>query len=77
MRFGPRYWDTLGLDLGIENVAVTAIGTFWNGADEGNGPGLGKGDAVIAATALERDESVLAADSHFATIPDVSVETYR
>lgn len=46
-------------------------------ADEGDGPGLGKGDAAIAATALERDEPVLAADSHFGTIDGVTVETYR
>jgi len=41
------------------------------------GPGIGKGDAAIAATALERDEPVLAADGHFGTIPGVTVETYR
>jgi len=46
-------------------------------ADEGDGPGIGKGDAVIAATALERDESVLTGDSHFAMISGVTVETYR
>jgi len=46
-------------------------------ADEGDGPGIGKGDAVIAATALERDESVLTGDSHFAMIPGVSVEAYH
>lgn len=41
------------------------------------GPGIGKGDAAIAATALERDEPVLAADDHFKNIPGVIVETYR
>ena len=46
-------------------------------ADEGDGPGIGKGDAVIAATAMERDESVLTGDSHFAMIPGVTIETYR
>jgi len=46
-------------------------------AGEGEGSGIGKGDAVIAATALERDEPVLAGDSHFGTIPGVTVETYR
>lgn len=44
---------------------------------EGEGPGIGKGDAAIAATALERDEPVLAGDGHFGTIPGVTVETYR
>lgn len=43
----------------------------------GEGPGIGKGDAAVAATALERDESLLAADSHFEKIPGVTVETYR
>jgi hypothetical protein len=43
----------------------------------GEGPGIGKGDAAVAATALERDEPILAADSHFETIPGVTVETYR
>lgn len=51
-----------------ERMAETA-------ADQG--PGIGKGDAVIAATALERDESVLAGDGHFGNIPGVTVETYR
>jgi predicted nucleic acid-binding protein len=46
-------------------------------ADADDGPGIGKGDAVIAATALERDEPVLTGDSHFGTIPGVAVETYR
>ena len=41
------------------------------------GPGIGKGDAVIAATALERDEPVLAGDEHFGTISGVTHETYR
>ncbi len=41
------------------------------------GPGIGKGDAVIAATALERDEPVLAGDGHFEAIPGLEVETYR
>jgi len=46
-------------------------------ADSGDGPGLGKGDAAIAATALERDEPVLAADPLFETVPGLRVETYR
>lgn len=44
---------------------------------DGDGPGLGKGDAAIAATALERDEPLLAADTHFSNIPGVTLETYR
>jgi predicted nucleic acid-binding protein len=44
---------------------------------EDEGPGIGKGDAAIAATALERDEPVLAGDGHFGNIPGVTVETYR
>lgn len=46
-------------------------------ADEDEGPGIGKGDAAIAATALERDEPLLAGDSHFGNIPGVVLETYR
>lgn len=43
----------------------------------GDGPGIGKGDAAIAATAIERDEPVLAGDPHFKNIPGVTVEPYR
>ena len=46
-------------------------------ADGDDGPGIGKGDAAVAATAIERDEPVLAGDSHFETIPGVTLETYR
>jgi predicted nucleic acid-binding protein len=41
------------------------------------GPGIGKGDAAIAATAIERDEPVLAADEHYGTVPGVTLERYR
>ena len=44
-------------------------------ADEG--PGIGRGDATIATTAVERDEPVLAVDGHFRNIAGVTVETYR
>ena len=44
--------------------------------DGDGGPGIGKGDAEIAATAIERDEPVLTGDSHFETIDGVAVETY-
>lgn len=46
-------------------------------ADEGEGPGIGKGDAAIGATVIERDELVLAGDGHFGTIPGITHETYR
>lgn len=46
-------------------------------ADGSDGPGIGKGDAAIAATAIERDEPVLAGDTHFRTVPGVTLETYR
>lgn len=46
-------------------------------ASDGEGPGIGKGDAAIAATALERDEPALAGDGHFGNLPCVTVETYR
>lgn len=61
----------------VSRRAGQLLGERMAETDEDDGPGIGKGDAVIAATALERDESVLAADSHFATISGVSVETYR
>ncbi|ELY33768.1 hypothetical protein C500_01043 [Natrialba magadii ATCC 43099] len=41
------------------------------------GPGIEKGDAAIAATALERDEPVRAGDGHFESIPGVTHESCR
>ena len=61
----------------ISRRAGRLLGERMADADEGEGPGIGKGDAAIAATALERDELVLAGDSHFENIPGVTVETYR
>ena len=61
----------------ISRRAGRLLGERMAAADDGEGPGLGKGDAAIAATALERDEPVLAADSHFGTIPGVTHESYR
>jgi len=61
----------------ISRRAGRLLGERMVEADEGEGPGIGKGDAAIAATALERDEPVLAGDSHFGTIPGVTVETYH
>jgi len=61
----------------ISRRAGRLLGERMADADEGEGPGIGKGDAVIAATALERDEPVLAGDSHFGNVPGVTLETYR
>ncbi|MDL0121099.1 PIN domain-containing protein [Halobacterium salinarum] len=61
----------------IARRAGRLLGKRLANTSNGDGPGLGKGDAAIAATALERDEPVLAADTHFDTIPDVTVEMYR
>jgi len=61
----------------ISRRAGRLLGERIADADEGEGPGLGKGDAAIAATALERDEPVLAGDSHFGSIPGVVHESYR
>lgn len=61
----------------ISRRAGRLLGERMANPDDGEGPGIGKGDAAIAATALERDESVLAGDEHFGNIPGVSHETYR
>lgn len=60
----------------ISRRAGRLLGERMAETDEGEGPGIGKGDAAIAATALERDEPVLAGDSHFGNIPGVTLETY-
>jgi len=61
----------------ISRRAGRLLGERLADADDGEGPGVGKGDAAVAATAIERDEPVLAGDAHFEAIPGVSVETYR
>jgi len=61
----------------ISRRAGRLLGERMADADGDDGPGIGKGDAVIAATALERDEAVLAGDSHFGSIPGVTHERYR
>ena len=61
----------------ISRRAGRLLGERMADTDDGEGPGLGKGDAAIAATALERDEPVLAGDSHFANIPGLTHESYR
>lgn len=61
----------------IARRAGRILGERLADADAGDGPGIGKGDAAIAATAVERDEPVLAGDSHFGTIQGVTLETYQ
>jgi hypothetical protein len=61
----------------ISRRAGRLLGERMAKTDMGEGPGIGKSDAVIAATALERDEPVLAGDGHFEAIPGLEVETYR
>ncbi|ELY77541.1 PIN domain-containing protein [Natrinema gari] len=61
----------------ISRRAGRLLGEQMADADEGEGPDIGKGDAAIAATALERNEPVLAGDSHFGNIHGVTHESYR
>ena len=61
----------------ISRRAGRILGEALADAKPDEGPGIGKGDAAIAATAIERDEPVLAGDSHFETIDGVTLETYR
>jgi predicted nucleic acid-binding protein len=61
----------------ISRRAGQLLGERLADAGENEGPGIGKGDAAIAATALERDEPVLAGDRHFGNIPGVTHEAYR
>lgn len=61
----------------ISRRAGRLLGERMADADENEGPGIGKGDAATAATALERDEPVLAGDRHFGSIPGVTHEAYR
>lgn len=61
----------------ISRRAGRLLGERMADTDDGEGPGMGKGDAAIAATAIERDEPVLAGDTHFEAIPGVVHERYR
>lgn len=61
----------------VSRRAGRLLGERMADSDSGEGPGIGKGDAVVAATALERDEPVLAGDSHFGSISGITLETYR
>jgi predicted nucleic acid-binding protein len=70
-------YPTVPMSPSIARRAGRLLGEAMRDADEDEGPGIGKGDAAIAATALERDETILAGDSHFAAIDGIEVETYR
>ena len=61
----------------ISRRAGRLLGERMADADASEGPGIGKGDAAIAATAIERDEPVFAGDDHFEDVPGVTLETYR
>lgn len=61
----------------ISRRAGRLLGERLADASDDEAPGIGKGDAAIAATAIERDKPVLAGDSHFGTIPGVTHEPYR
>jgi len=61
----------------ISRRAGRLLGERMADTDDGEGPGIGKSDTAIAATAIERDEPVLAGDDHFETIPGVTRESYR
>ena len=61
----------------ISKHAGRLLGERMAAADEGEGPGIGRGDAAVAATALERDEPVLAGDRHFGNITGVEFETHQ
>jgi len=73
----PDSYPLVDMTPSISRRAGRLLGERMADADERDGPGIGKGDAAIAATALERDEPVLAGDSQFDNIPRVTVETYR
>lgn len=70
-------YPVIDMNPSISRRAGRLLGERMTNTDEGQGAGIGKGDAAIAATAIERDEPVLASDHHFGTIPGVVLETYR
>ena len=61
----------------IARRAGRFLGNAYTAAGPDEGPGIGKGDAAIAAATIERGEPVLADDGHFETIDGVEVEAYR
>lgn len=58
-------YPLVDMTLSISRRAGRLLGERMAETTEDKGPGIGKGDAAIAATAIERDEPVLAADGHF------------
>lgn len=68
-------YPLVDLTPSISRRAGRLLGERMAAVDDAEGPGIGKSDAAIAATALERDEPVLAGDSHFGTIPGVTHDT--
>jgi predicted nucleic acid-binding protein len=73
----PDSYPLVDMTQSISRRAGRLLGERMADGDDGEGPGIGKRDGAIAATALERDEPVLAGDSHFGTIPGVTHESYR
>lgn len=61
----------------IARRAGRILGERMADAADGEGPGIGKGDAAIAAAAIERDEPLVAGDTHFEQIPGLTLERYR
>ncbi|ACV48663.1 MULTISPECIES: PIN domain-containing protein [Halomicrobium] len=70
-------YPVIDMTPSISRRAGRLLGERMAETNEDEGPGIGKGDATIAATALERDEPILTGDSHFENIPGITVETYR
>ncbi|MDR9432072.1 MAG: VapC toxin family PIN domain ribonuclease, partial [Natronomonas sp.] len=66
-----------GMTPRISRRAGRLLGQRMAAANDGEGPRIAKGDAVIAATALERGEPVLAEDKYFRNISGITHETYR
>ncbi|MFO7925589.1 MAG: PIN domain-containing protein [Halobacteriota archaeon] len=60
----------------ISRRAGRLLGERMAAANDGEEPGIRKGDAVIAATALERDEPVLADNRRHGNISGITHETY-
>ncbi|OYR55244.1 PIN domain-containing protein [Halorubrum halodurans] len=70
-------YPLVDLTPSISRRAGRLLGEQMADTDGDEESGIGKADAVIAATALERDEPVLAGDRHFGDVAGVTHETYR
>jgi len=70
-------YPIVDMSTSISRRAGRLLGERMADGGQNDGAGIGKADAAIAATAIERDEPVLAGDSHFERIPGIEVETYR